>query len=68
MLVVVVTPPPQLKVAPPVEEDAVNTSLVVVQFKTTGAATPALGVVIFWVTVAEAVAVQPLAGFVTVTV
>ena len=64
----VVLPPPQLKVAPPVVDEAVRVSLVVVQFKTTGAAILALGAVIFWATVAEAVAVHPFAGFVTVTV
>ena len=68
VFVAVVIPPPQLKVAPPVVEDAVSTSLVTVQFKTTGAATLAFGAVMFWVTVAEAVAVHPFAGFVTVTV
>ena len=47
VFVAVVIPPPQLKVAPPVVEDAVNTSLVTVQFKTTGAATLAFGAVIF---------------------
>ena len=46
-MVAVVIPPPQLKVAPPVVEDAVSTSLVTVQFKTTGAATLELGGVIF---------------------
>ena len=47
MFAAVVTPPPQLKVAPPVVEDAVNVSLVVLQVKTTGALTPALGSVVF---------------------
>jgi hypothetical protein len=55
-------------VAPPVVEDAVNVSLVVVQFKTTGDETLALGAVIFCVIVAEAVLVQPFARLVTVTV
>ena len=68
VLVAVVIPPPQLKVAPPVVEEAVNTSLITVQFKTTGEATLALGGVMFWVTVAEAVDVHPFAGLVTVTV
>ena len=47
IFVVVVIPPPQLKVAPPVVEDAVNVSLVVEQVKTTGADTLALGAAIF---------------------
>ena len=63
-----VTPPPQLNVAPPVVEEAVNVSLVVVQVKTVGAATLAFGTVVFCVTVAEAELVQPLDGSVTVTV
>ena len=46
-MVAVVTPPPQLKAAPGVVDDAVKTSLAVVQFKTTGAAILELGVVIF---------------------
>ena len=64
----VVIPPPQLNVAPPVLDDAVSTSLIAVHVKTVGAATLALGTVIFCVTFADAVAVHPLAGFVTVTV
>jgi hypothetical protein len=68
VFVAVVIPPLQLKVAPPVVDEAVNVSLVLAQVKTVGAAILALGVVIFWVTVAEAVLVQPFAGFVTVTV
>ena len=68
VFVAVVIPPPQLKVAPPVVDEAVRVSLVVVQFKTTGAAMLALGAVIFCVTVAEAVAVHPFAGLVTVTI
>ena len=63
-----VFPPPQLKVAPPVGEDAVNAWLTIVQVRTTGAATLALGAVMFCVTVADAVLVHPLTGFVTVTV
>ena len=66
--VAVVTPPPQLKVAPPVVDEAVKVSLVVLQVKTTGALTLALGDVVFWVTVVEAVLVQPFEGLVTVTV
>ena len=68
MLFAVVTPPPQLKVAPPVVDEAARTSLVVVQVKTAGAAILALGEVMFCMTVVEAVFVQPLTGFVTVTV
>ena len=68
MLVAVVIPPPQLNVAPPVVEDAVNTSLVTVHVNAEGAAILALGALVFCVTIAEAVLVQPFAGLVTVTV
>ena len=64
----VVTPPPQLNVAPPVVDEAVNTSLVATQVKTVGVAMLAFGAVKFWVTVTEAVLVHPLTGLVTVTV
>ena len=64
----VVTPPPQLKVAPLVVELAVNVSLDVMHVNSVGTAILTLGVAMFWVTVAEAVLVQPLAGLVTVTV
>ena len=47
VFVAVVIPPPQLNVAPPVVDDAVNISLVVEQVKIIGAATPALGGVMF---------------------
>jgi hypothetical protein len=67
-LVAVVIPPPQLNVAPPVVEEAVSVSEVVVQVKGTGGAMLTLGVVMFWVTVVDAVLVQPLAVSVTVTV
>ena len=63
-----VTPPPQLNVAPPVDEEAVNVSLVVVHVNTVGAATFAVGTVVFCVTVVDAELVQPLDGSVTVTV
>ena len=63
-----VTPPPQLNVAPVVVEVAVIVSLVFVQVKMPGAPTPALGAVIFCVTVAEAVLVHPFEGSVTVTI
>ena len=66
--VVVVTPPPQLKVAPPVVDEAVKFSEVNEHVKTEGAAILALGAVVFCVTVALAVLVHPLAGSVTVTV
>jgi hypothetical protein len=42
-LVVVVLPPPQLNVAPPVEEEAVKVWLRVVQVNTPGGAIAALG-------------------------
>ena len=43
----VVTPAPQLKVAPPVVEEAVSVSLKVAQVNVTGAAILALGTAIF---------------------
>ena len=42
-----VTPPPQLNVAPVVVDEAVNVSFSVVQFKTTGAAMLEFGAVMF---------------------
>jgi hypothetical protein len=68
VLVAVVIPPPQLNVAPPVVEEAVSVSEVVVQVKGTGGAMLTLGVMMFWVTVVDAVMVQPFAGSVMVTV
>ena len=68
VFVAVVIPAPQLNVAPPVVDEAVNTSLGLLQVRTVGAATLAFGAVIFWLTVAEAVLVQPFDGSVTVTV
>ena len=68
VLVAVVTPAPQLKVVPPVVEDAVSITLVTAHVKVAGAATLAFGAVIFWVTVALALMVHPLVGSVTVTV
>ena len=62
------TPPPQLKVAPGVADEAVSVSLVKEQERGVGAAMPAFGTVMFWVTEALAEAVQPLAVSVTVTV
>ena len=67
LLVAVVTPPPQLNVAPVVVEDAVKVSLGDVQVIGAGAAMLALGAIMFCVTVVDAVFVQPLAGSVTVT-
>ena len=67
VLVAVVTPPPQLKMAPTVVDEAVSVSLNVVQVKVVGAAMLAFGTAVFCVTTALAVLVQPLAGFVTVT-
>jgi len=63
----VVIPPPQLNVAPPVVEDAVNVSLKVAQVRIPGEAIAALGGVLVWITFTEAEAVQPFAGSVTVT-
>jgi hypothetical protein len=63
-----VLPPPQLNVAPVVVDDAVRVTLLTVQFKLPEAVTPALGTVLFCVTVCVAVAVHPFAGSVTVTV
>ena len=68
MLVEVVTPPPQLNVAPVVVDEAVNTSFMVVQVRITGGAILTLGGVMFWVTVVEAELVHPFEGSVTVTV
>ena len=67
MLVFVVFPPPQSKVAPAVVEDAVNVELVLVHVSTAGVATLAFGTTILCVTVVEAAAVHPLAGSVAVT-
>ena len=47
VFVAVVIPPPQLKVAPPVVDDAVNVSLVLVQVRIAGAAMLALGMAVF---------------------
>ena len=47
VLVAVVTPAPQLKVAPPVVDEAVNVSLVTEQVKIEGGAILALGTVMF---------------------
>lgn len=49
-------------------EDAVNAWLVMVQLKTTGLAIATFGTALVSITVAEAIAVQPLDGSVTVTV
>ena len=68
MFVAVVFPPPQLNVAPPVVDEAVNVSLVSEHVRTTGVLMLTFGMLPFWVTVAAAVFVQPLLGSVTVTV
>ena len=47
VLVAVVIPPPQLNVAPPVDDEAVKVSLVVEQVRIPGEAMLALGAVIF---------------------
>ena len=65
--VAVVIPPPQLKVAPPVLDDAVKVSLVFVQVRIAGAAMLTFGAVIFCAMVTEEATEQPLAGLVTVT-
>jgi len=67
VLAAVVTPPAQLKVAPAVVEVAVRVSLVLVQVKIVGGLMPALGAVMFWITVTAAEVVQLLEGSVTVT-
>jgi len=51
-----------------VVDEAVKVTLVAVQVRSGGGAMLTLGVVIFWVTVAEAVAEHPLGLSVTVTV
>ena len=63
----VVIPPPQLYVAPTVDEDAVIVTLRKVQVNVAGGAMLTFGVVIFCVTMVEAEAVHPFAGSVTVT-
>lgn len=68
VLVVVVTPPPQLNVDPLVVDDAVMVTLVTAQVNTVGGAMLALGGVVVWLTATDDVPVQPLAGSVTVTV
>ena len=67
VLVFVVTPAPQLYVAPMVVELAVSVTLSTVQVSAAGAAILTFGVVMFCVTVVDADAVQPFAGSVTVT-
>ena len=64
----VVIPPPQLKVAPVVVDEAESVSLVIVQVKTTGGAMAALGGVTVCVTVTDEEVVHPFDGSVTVTV
>ena len=64
----VVTPPPQLNVAPVVVDDAVKVSLGEAQVIGVGDAIDAFGLVVFCATITDAVLVQPFAGSVTVTV
>ena len=68
MFAAVVIPPPQLKVTPPVVEEAVIVWLVTTQVKVAAVEILMLGAVIFCVTVVDAVLIQPLPGSVTVTV
>ena len=68
LLVDVVTPPPQLTVAPGVVDDATRPWLVNAQVNIAGVAILTLGDTMFWVTPAEAVFVQPFVGSVMVTV
>ena len=67
VLLAVVTPPPQLNVAPLAVDEAVKTSLVTAHVNTVGEVMLADGVLMFCVTVVEAVPVHPLAGLVAVT-
>ena len=60
-------PPPQSKVAPVVVEEAVKVSDVLVHVRTVGADILAFGTVTFCATVTVAELVQPLEGFVAVT-
>ena len=61
-------PPPQLNDEPFALDEAVKASLVLTQVNVAGAAMVATGAVVFWITVADAVLVQPLAGSVIVTI
>ena len=61
-------PPPQLKVAPVVVDEAVNVTVNAEQVKIAGGAINALGVAIFCVTIDDAVFVHPLPGSITVTI
>ena len=56
------------KVAPAVDDDPLNAMEVTVQVKTLSAPASTFGAVLFKVTNATSVAVQPLAGLVTVSV
>ena len=62
-----VFPPPQLKVALAVVDEAVKVTVVNAQVNVAGAAILAFGVAMFCVTVFDAEAVHPLDGSVTVT-
>ena len=68
MFVAVVTPAPQLNVAPVVVEEAVKVMLVVEQDKVAGVAMLEFGSAMFCVIVIVAVVEQPFVGSVTVTV
>ena len=67
MFVAVVTPPPQLNVAPLVVDAAVNVVDVTAQVNVAGVPILAFGGLTVCVTVTAAVVVQPLDGSVTVT-
>ena len=67
MFVVVLFPPPQSNVALGVEDAAVSTTLLFIQFKSGCGAMLMFGTLPLAVTIALAVAVQPLPGSVTVT-
>ena len=67
MLVAGGRPPPQSYVTPGVVDEAVSVTLVIVQVSCAGGAIVTFGTVMFWVTVVVVVAVQLLAGSVTIT-
>ena len=66
-MLAVVTPPPQLNVAPLAEDEAIKVSMVLTHVNMVGEVMLAEGVLMFCVTVVEAVPVHPLAGLVAVT-
>ena len=67
VLVAVVIPPPQSKLTPSVDDDAVRVTLGTVQVKFAGGAIVTFGSVPFWFTVVDADALHPFDGSVTVT-